>query len=62
MKTKFGQNSFAYRRATIWNSLPNDSRMAHTFSTFKVKLKAMLAHYHVLFFSIRLVLLFQFFS
>ena len=43
MKTKFGQNSFAYRGATIWNSLPNDCRAAHTFATFKVKLKAMLA-------------------
>ena len=43
MKTKFGQNSFAYRGATIWNSLPNDRRTAHTFATFKVKLKAMLA-------------------
>ena len=43
MKKKFGQNSFAYRRATIWNSLPNDCRTAHTFATFKVKLKAMLA-------------------
>ena len=43
MKTKFGQNSFAYRGAKIWNSLPNDCRAAHTFATFKVKLKAMLA-------------------
>ena len=39
MKTKFGQNSFAYRGATIWNSLPNDCRTTHTFATFKVKLK-----------------------
>ena len=29
--------------ATIWNSLPNDCRTAHTFPAFKVKLKAMLA-------------------
>ena len=43
MKTTFGQNSFAYRGATIWNSLPNDCRTAHTFRTFKMKLKAMLA-------------------
>ena len=41
MKTKFGQNSFAYRGATIWNSLPNDCRTAHTFPTFKMKLTAM---------------------
>ena len=43
MKTTFGQNSFAYRGATIWNSLPNNCRTAHTFRTFKMKLKAMLA-------------------
>ena len=43
MKTKFGQNSFAYRGATIWNSLSNDCRTTHTFPAFKVKLKAMLA-------------------
>ena len=45
MKMKFGQNSFAYRGggSIIWNSLPNDCRTAHTFSTFKVMLKAMLA-------------------
>ena len=40
MKTKFGQNSFAYRGATIWNSLPNDCRTAHTFPAFIAKLKA----------------------
>ena len=43
MKTKFRPNSFTYRRATIWNSLPNDCRTAHSFPAFKVKLKAMLA-------------------
>ena len=43
MKTKLGQKSFASRGATIWNSLPNDCRTAHTFPTFKVKLQAMLA-------------------
>ena len=45
MKTKFGQNSFAYRGggAKIWNSLPNDCRKAHTFPTFQEKLKAMIA-------------------
>ena len=42
MKTKFGQNSFAYRGAKIWNSLPNDCRKANTFPTFKKKLKAMI--------------------
>ena len=35
MKMKFGQNSFAYRGAKIWNSLPNDCRNANTFPTFK---------------------------
>ena len=43
MKTKFGQNSFAFREATIWKSLPNDCRTAHIFPAFKVRLKAMLA-------------------
>ena len=43
MKTKFGQYSFAYRRAKIWNSLPNECRNANTFPTFKEKLKAMIA-------------------
>ena len=40
MKTKLGQNSFAYRGARFWYSLPNDCRKAHTFPTFKEKLKA----------------------
>ena len=43
MKTKFGQNSFAYRAAKIWDSPPNDCRKSNTFPTFKRKLKAMLA-------------------
>ena len=43
MKTKFGQNSFAYKGAKIWNSLPNDCRKPNTFPTFKRKLKAMIA-------------------
>ena len=42
MKTKFGQNSIAYRGAKIWNSPPNDRRKSNTFPTFKRKLKAML--------------------
>ena len=43
MKVKFGQKSFAYKGAKIWNSLPNDCRKAHTFPTVKEKLKAMIA-------------------
>ena len=43
MRIKFGQNSFAYRGAKILNSLPNDCRKAHTFPTFKEKLKVMIA-------------------
>ena len=43
MKTKFGQNNFAYRGAKIWSSLPNDCRKSNTFPTFKRKLKAMFA-------------------
>ena len=42
-RIKCGQNSFAYRGAPIWNSLPNNCRTAHTFPTFKVKIKAILA-------------------
>ena len=43
MKTKFGQNSFAYRGAKIWNSPRNDCRKSITFPAFKRKLKAMIA-------------------
>ena len=43
MKMKFGQNSFAYRGAKVWNFLPNDCKTAHTFLTVKAKLKTMLA-------------------
>ena len=49
MTTKFRHNSFAYRGAKIWKSLPNDRRKAHTFPTFKEKLKAMIAWHHLLF-------------
>ena len=52
MKTKFGQNSFAYRGAKIWNSLPNDCRKSNAFPTFKRKLKAMLAKHHLLYFTL----------
>ena len=44
MKTKCRQNSFACRATTIWNSLLNDCRTAHTFPASKVKLIAMLAY------------------
>ena len=60
MKMKFGQNSFACMGATMWNSLPNNCRTAHTFLTFKAKLSAVLAYYH-LFFSLSFLLLFMFF-
>ena len=43
MKTKVGQNSFAYREPKIWNSLPNDCRKANTFPTSKRKPKPMIA-------------------
>ena len=56
MKTKFGQNSFAYRGAKIWNSLPNDCRKANTFPAVKEKLKVMIAQHHI-FFSLSFVLL-----
>ena len=50
MKRKFGQNNFAYKGTTIWNSLPNDCRTAHSFPTFIVKLKAMLAEHYLFLF------------
>ena len=45
-KTRFGHNSFAYKGATIWNPLPTDCSAAHTFPTFKVNLKVMLAQHN----------------
>ena len=39
LNTKCGQNSFVYREATMWNSLPNDFKLANTFPSFKMKLK-----------------------
>ena len=57
MKTKFGQNSFAYRGAKICNSLPTDRRKSNTFPAFKRKLEAMIAQHH-LFFTLSFVLLF----
>ena len=57
IKAKFVQNSFAYRGAKIWNSLPNDCRKTHISPTFKEKLKAMIVEHH-LFISLSFVLLF----
>ena len=35
MKTKFGQNNFAYRGAKMWNSLTNDCRKLIPFQLLK---------------------------
>ena len=43
LKTKHGQNCFAYRGAMVWNSLPSDCKKANSFQSYKMKLKAMLA-------------------
>ena len=43
LKTKHGQNCFAYRGASVWNSLPSDCKIANSFQSFKMKLKTMLA-------------------
>ena len=43
LKTKYGQNSFAYKGTKIWNSLPNNCRKANTFPPFNEKLQAMIA-------------------
>ena len=38
-----GQNCFAYRESSIWNSLPSDIKSFRTFGLLQKKLKAMLA-------------------
>ena len=40
LKTKHGQNCFAYKGAMIWNSLSYD--YTNSFQSFKLKLKTML--------------------
>ena len=42
LKTKHGQNYFAYRGPTIWNSLPSKENCSRTFDSYKSKLKVML--------------------
>ena len=39
LRTGNGQKSFAYRGASLWNSLDLDTKMAPSINAFKSKLK-----------------------
>ena len=39
LRTGNGQNSFAYRGASLWNSLDLETKMAPSINAFKSKLK-----------------------
>ena len=41
-KSRHGQNCFAYRGSSIWNSLPSEMKSSRTFGSFQRKLKDML--------------------
>ena len=43
LKSRNGENCFAYRGSSIWNSLPSEIKSSRTVGPFKEKLKAMLA-------------------
>ena len=43
LKSRNGQNCFAYRGSSVWNSLPSEIKSSRTFGSFQRKLKAMLA-------------------
>ena len=43
LKSRNGQNFFAYRGSSIWNSLPSEIKSSRTFGRFQIKLKAILA-------------------
>ena len=43
LKSRNGQNCFAYRGSSIWNSLPSEIKSSRIFGSFQRKLKAMLA-------------------
>ena len=40
IRTAYGQNSFAYRGANLWNNLNNDVKLASSIQSFKAKYKA----------------------
>ena len=42
LKSRNGQNYFAYRGSSIWNSLPSEIKSSWTFGSFQRKLKSML--------------------
>ena len=43
LKSRHGQNCFAHRGSSVWNSLPNELKSSGTVRSFWKKLKAMLA-------------------
>ena len=43
LKSRHGQNCFAYRESSVWNSLPSEIKSSRTFGSFQKKRKAMLA-------------------
>ena len=43
LKSRHGQNCFAHRGSSVWNSLPNELKSSRTVRSFRKKLKAMLA-------------------
>ena len=43
LKSRIGQNCFAYRGSSVWNSLPREIEFSRIFGLFQRKLKAMLA-------------------
>ena len=43
LKSRNGQNCFAYRGSYIWNSLSSEIKSSRTYGSFQTKLKAMLA-------------------
>ena len=43
LRSRNGQNCFAYRGSSIWNSLPSEMKSSRTFGSFQKKLKAILA-------------------
>ena len=55
LKSRHGQNYFAYRGSSIWNSLPSEIKSFRSFGSFQRKLKAMLVeqnlkiYFHYLF-------------
>ena len=43
VKSRHGQNCFAYRESSAWDSLPSEIKSSRAFGSFQKRLKAMLA-------------------